>query len=289
MTPNMVGELRLMAAVERERALLGEFLRARREEITPESVGLPRVGHPRRVRGLRREEVAQLASISSNYYTRLEQGKLPAPSEAVLGAIAHALRLDTDQEAYLRAVADRSGRRRLSGPSSQKVAPEILLLLENLERLPVLVVGRHMDILAWNRLAATLLTDFSALPARERNVVRLVFLNEEVRSRFKEWSSAARTGASLLRMGAARNPDDPRLVMLVSELSLRDHDFRRWWSAQRVVSGSHGRRTYVHPAAGEFELEWQTLRTSVHPDQTIIAMTPPDSQSAEALHMLARS
>jgi transcriptional regulator with XRE-family HTH domain len=273
---------------EQQHALFGAFLRARREEIAPEAVGLPRVGHPRRVRGLRREEVAQLANVSTDYYTRLEQGKLPGPSETVLAALVHALRLEPDQENYLRSVASRTERPRAFGSAPLHISPAIQMILDNLHGLPTLVLGRHMDILAWNPLAATLFIDFGKLSIAERNVVRLVFLHPDMRSRFQDWPSAARTGVSLLRMGAARMPDDPRLVSIVSELSLRDESFRRWWRSQRVVSSSQGQRTYVHPLAGTLDLDWQTLLTNVHPDQTIVVLTPlPESASARALQTLA--
>jgi len=275
-------------AAEQQSSLFGAFLRARREEIAPESVGLPRVGHPRRVTGLRREEVAQLANVSTDYYTRLEQGRLPAPSETVLAALAHALRLGPDEESYLRSVASRTEKPRAFGSAPQHISPAIQMILANIQGLPTLVLGRHMDILAWNPLAAALFIDFGKLSISQRNVVRLVFLDPDMRSRFQDWPSAARTGVSLLRMGAARTPDDPRLVSIVSELSLRDEGFRRWWRSQRVVSSSHGQRTYVHPLAGTFDLEWHTLVTNVHPDQTIVVLTPPpESPSVRALQTLA--
>jgi transcriptional regulator with XRE-family HTH domain len=257
-----------------ERKLLGAFLRARRDEVTPESVGLPRVGHPRRVLGLRRDEVARLAGISPEYYARLERGQLPSPSLAVLGALIEALRLDPDQERYLREVADRSGRHpRPHAP--RPITAEVMSLLDALDEVPAMVMTRQLDIVAWNEPAAALFTDFATVPTAERNAVRLLFLHPEMRARFKHWPSAARNAAALLRMSAARNPDDARLAALVRELSRRDPDFLREWGSQEVVSGSHGPRGYIHPRLGEISLQWQTLSSSADPDHLIIVLTPP--------------
>jgi transcriptional regulator with XRE-family HTH domain len=241
------------------------------------------------VLGLRREEVARLACISTDYYTRLEQAKVAPPSEAVLIALVGALCLDEAQERYLRAIAGRDGPSRRVHLSPDAAAEELLVLLGHLDDVPALVLSRCLDILAWNGLAAALFTDFSALPATERNIVLLTYCHDEVRSRFKDWPSAARTGASLLRMTSAAAPDDPRLAQIVHELSSRAPEFRRWWSAQRVASGSRGLRTYVHPLAGEFQLYWLILGSSAHLDEFLMVLMPePGGAGAEALERLAR-
>src|SRR5262249_52973826 len=155
---------------------------------------------------------------------------------------------------------------------------------------PALVIDSVFDILAWNSLAVAFLTDFAALPARERNAVRMVYLDDDVRSRFSDWPTAARTAASLLRLSAATDPQhDARLAEIVDELTERDADFRRWWASQGVVSTSGGVRTYVHPAVGEFQLEWQTLTSIVHANQRIFVITPVDTVSKNALRNLARA
>ena len=151
---------------------LGAFLRARRAELSPGEVGLPETATPRRVAGLRREEVAQLAAISADYYTRLEQGRIRA-SASVLAALARVLRLGDDQREYLYELAGRNlvrPRRR----AAQKIRPQMQLLLDQLTEIPAMVLGRNMDILAWNSLAAALITDFSKIPQSQRNYVRLV-------------------------------------------------------------------------------------------------------------------
>lgn len=258
-----------------------DFLRARREQTAPESVGLPPLGRPRRVSGLRREEVAQLASMSCQYYTRLEQGRLPPPSDAVLDAIIKALRLDADQARYLRTLARRAGTRHDAPPAREQVAPELRTLIENLTALPAMVVTRHLDILAWNRLAATFFVDFSKFAPEGRNLILLGYLNDEMRRRFKDWPSAAQTGAALLRMRTAHNPTDARLLALVDEIARHDEDFRRWWGAQRVVSHSHGQRKYIHPRVGELELVWHTLSSTEHPNQSLAYLTPPPNSNAD--------
>jgi transcriptional regulator with XRE-family HTH domain len=257
----------------RERRRLGDFLRARRASVAPETVGLPRVGNPRRVSGLRRDEVARLAGISPEYYTRLEQGKLPAPSQAVLDALSRALRLDVDQEEYLNELARRGARRRNGRHRPNEVSPEVMSLLDALGDVPVMVVTRQLDIVAWSRLAAVLFIDFAEIPADQRNAVRLVFLHPEMRSRFGDWPSAARNAAALLRMNTARYPNDARLAEVLEDLQ-QEPDFRLGWEAQGVTSGSRGPRAYVHPSAGTLSLQWQTLSSSAEEDHLIIVLTP---------------
>jgi transcriptional regulator with XRE-family HTH domain len=213
-----------MSAASSHPAELGEFLKARRAELSPRAVGLTDAGGRRRVPGLRREEVAQLAAISVDYYTRIEQGRLPA-SASVLAALARALRMDEDQQAYLYELAGKTGippRRR----AAQRVRPAMQRLLDQLTEAPAMVLSRRLDILAWNSGAAALYTDFSQIPANRRNYVRLLFTDPGVRSLHADWRDAARTSVASLRMEAARFPDDPDLAALVGELSVQDHDFR---------------------------------------------------------------
>ena len=223
---------------------LGAFLKARRAELSPGEVGLLDAGGHRRVAGLRREEVAQLAAISTDYYTRLEQGRIRA-SASVLASLARVLRLDDDQRTYLYELAGRNPsrpRRR----AAQKVRPQIQLLLDQLTEIPAMVLGRNMDILAWNSLAAALITDFSQIPESQRNHVRLVFTDPAIRHLYADWEGVARMNVAQLRMAAAENPDDPRLAALVGELSVQDPQFRQWWAAQQVASrGFEGRSSTI--------------------------------------------
>ncbi|WP_138734999.1 MmyB family transcriptional regulator [Modestobacter excelsi] len=199
---------------------LGQFLRARRADVTPEALGLPsREAATRRVAGLRREEVADCVAISHDYYTRIEQGRL-APSEPVLHAIAETLRLAPDQREYVESLAQRAGRRTLPQRRAKPVRPQLQRLLDQLTETPAFIVGKYLDILAWNGLAAALLADVDKMPARERNYVRMVFTNQRVKDLYDDWEAMARTGVAQLRRQAADNPTDPKLAALVGELSV---------------------------------------------------------------------
>src|SRR3954447_19931404 len=199
---------------------LGQFFRARRADISPEALGLPaREAASRRVAGLRREEVADNVAISHDYYTRIEQGRL-APSEPVLQAIADALRLTPDQREYVEALAQQAGRRTPPRRRAKPVRPQIQRLLDQLTETPAFVVGKYLDILAWNPLAAALLIDVDKMAPHERNYVRMMFTDPRMRDFYDNWESMARTGVALLRMQAVDNPTDPRLAALVGELSV---------------------------------------------------------------------
>ncbi|MFJ3640198.1 helix-turn-helix domain-containing protein [Streptomyces sp. NPDC090108] len=268
------------------RSELGQFLRARRAELSPAAMGLPETGTHRRVPGLRREEVAQLASISEQYYTRLEQGRLQA-SAPVLTVLARVLRLDDDQRDYLFELAGKESARphRQKG---QKVRPPLQRLLDTLTDIPAVVLGRRMDILAWNPLAAALITDFSRIPQEQRNYVRLVFTDPAVRDRYLDWETIARDCVAFLRMEAARNPDDPRLTALVGELSVKDPQFRQWWAGHHVAHRAFGTKTMRHPVAGELVLDWETLGSAADPDQQLTVWTAEaGTPSYEGLRFLA--
>jgi len=264
---------------------LGEFLKARRADLAPRAVGLPEDGSLRRVPGLRRDEVARLAAISVDYYTRLEQGRVQA-SAYVLAALARALRLDDDQRAYLYELAGKSParpRRR----AKQRVRPQ-LQRTDQLTETPAIVLGRLMDILAWNPLAAALITDFSQIPEAQRNYVRLVFTDPAIRNLYADWETVARMCVALLRMEAAQTPEDPRLAALVGELSVHDPDFREWWAARHVASQRFGTKTLRHPIAGDITLDWDSFSCATDPEQQLIVWTAePDTPSHQALHFLA--
>jgi transcriptional regulator with XRE-family HTH domain len=209
------------------RSELGAFLRARRAEASPEQAGLPTERRARRVQGLRQEEVAQLAMISVDYYTRLEQGRITGASTSVLDAIADALRLGDDQRRYLYTLTNK----KVTPPTTraENVPSQTQLLLDNLIDTPAIVLGRCLDVLAWNSLAAALFIDFGQVPRHHRNFVRLLFLDAEVSGRYADWRNIARTCVAFLRMAVAERPADPRLIELAGELSVRDADFSTWW------------------------------------------------------------
>ena len=215
---------------------LGVFLRARRAGLTPSDVGLPDAGSTRRVPGLRREEVADLAGISVDYYTRLEQGRVGA-SASVLVALESALRLDEDHLAYLYEVAGKTVARPRR-PQPQRVRPAMQRLLNQIVDVPAIVLGRRLDILAWNPLAAALYMDFSKVPAEHRNYVRMFFFDARMRSLHADWEYAARACVATLRSQAAGHADDPTLASLVGELSLRSDRFRQLWASPSGDKGA---------------------------------------------------
>jgi transcriptional regulator with XRE-family HTH domain len=263
---------------------LGEFLRARRSELSPSDVDLPEGGTQRRVAGLRREEIAQLAAISIDYYTRLEQGRIK-PSTPVLASLARVLRLDEDQRTYMYELAGTPAKSRRRSP--QKVKAYLQRLLERIDA-PAIVMTPTHDILAWNPLAAALMVDFAEIPERERNFMRLLFTDLRMRSLYPEWEELARSVVSYIRMEAARKPDDPRLAELIGDLSIRDAQFRQWWAGTHVAVKRRGTRRYTHPIVGAITLEWDALTSDAEPDQQLIVYTAePGSRSEKALRELA--
>ncbi|MFF5546856.1 MULTISPECIES: helix-turn-helix domain-containing protein [Streptomyces] len=265
---------------------LGEFLKKRRSELSPRTVGLPETGGPRRVAGLRREEVAQLASISTDYYTRLEQGRMQA-SAPVLETLARVLHLDDDERGYLFRLAGKpTTRTRRRG--RQTVQPQLQRVLDDLTATPAIVQGRRGDVLAWNALASAMVTDFAAIPEKHRNYPRLIFTEPAMRTLYADWENAARTAVAQLRMEAANYPEDSRLSTLVGELSTRDQQFARWWGDHRVAARTVGTKTLNHPVVGELVLDWDTYTANTDPDQHLTVWTAePGSPTHERLRILA--
>ncbi|MET7703410.1 helix-turn-helix domain-containing protein [Streptomyces sp. NPDC005485] len=265
---------------------LGAFLRARRAQLTPDECGLPGTDSARRVKGLRREEVAQLATISVDYYTRLEQGRVRA-SAPVLATLARALHLDDDQQKYLYELAGRTNARPHRRRPSQRLRPAMRRLLDQLSHTPALVLGKRLDILAWNPAAIALYTDFAAIPADRRNYLRLMFTDPAIRAMHQEWQHDARDAVAALRMEAAADPDDADLARLVGELTVQDADFRTWWAEHRVNSATYGTKHYRHPLVGELTLDCDTWAASDSSGQRLMILTAEtDSPSHDALRIL---
>jgi transcriptional regulator with XRE-family HTH domain len=254
--------------------------------LGPSDVELPEGGTQRRVAGLRREEVAQLAAISTDYYTRLEQGRIRA-SAPVLASLARVLRLDDDQRTYMNELAGNPAAAKSRRRAPQKVKPYMQRVLDRIDA-PAIVMTPTHDVLAWNRLAAALMVDFGEFPERERNFVRLLFTDPRLRSLYPDSEGLARAVVAYVRMEAARKPDDPRLAELVGDLSIRDAQFRQWWAGTHVAIKRRGTRTYNHPIVGEITLDWDALTSDAEPDQQIVVYTPePGSRSEQALRELA--
>ncbi|GAA3805460.1 helix-turn-helix transcriptional regulator [Streptomyces coacervatus] len=272
---------------------LGDFLRSRRARIQPEDVGLPSYGR-RRVPGLRREEVAQLAGVSVDYYIRLEQGRGPGGtsrtksggvSDAVLDSIARVLRLDKTEHAYLLSVArppKKDGRRR----SAPRVRPGVQRLLDGMERTPAFVLGPAMDALAWNTLGDTV-HGFGRMPPGRRNLVRQFFLESQGRDLYADRAVVAAQSVANLRLSAGAHPDDHRVRDLIGELSLKSEEFRRLWADHQVKACLYGVKRLRHPVAGLLTLPYESLTLPETPEQTLVVYTPePGSETAERLALL---
>lgn len=266
---------------------LSEFLKASRARLRPADVGVGDFATQRRVPGLRREELALLAGVSVDYYTRLEQGRARRVSVEVLDAVARALRLDGDERLHLHNLARPAPtRRRPARP--QQVGVETRQALAALSGVPAYVIGRRLDILAWNEPARLLVADFPQLPAAERNMARLVFLDDAARDLYPDWASKARDTVANLRFDAGRHPDDPELATLVGELSLGSRDFRRLWADHHVRARTRGRKRFVHPMIGELALDYVAMRAPDDPDMTMMIYSAGAGTEAEAsLSLLA--
>jgi transcriptional regulator with XRE-family HTH domain len=266
---------------------LGEFLRARRAAVSPDAVGLDGSGPGRRVRGLRREEVAQLAGVSVDYLTRLEQGRHTSPSDAVVDALARALLLDDAGRAHLIDLV-RSGHQPPERPHGQRVRPAVHQMLDALIDQPAFVLGRRTDVLASNALARALITDWNAKPAPERNYVRWMFLDPAAREVHLDWATVAADVVGTLRLDAGRHRDDPLLNQLVGELTINSPEFRNWWNDHRVHQRTHGSKRLHHPAVGPITIHYEALALPGDDDQTMfVYTTEPGSTSHDNLRLLA--
>ncbi|MGK5543719.1 helix-turn-helix transcriptional regulator [Streptomyces sp. URMC 127] len=273
-----------------QRTELSEFLRSRRARLQPAEVGLTPYGGRRRVPGLRREELAQLAGVSVAYYTRLEQGHGQNVSTAVLEAIADALRLTRAERDHLTHLVRPSVKKtRPCRPARpQRVRPSVQHLMDSMENTPAYVVGRRLDILAWNRLACALLGDFGKMPAGQRNLAWQLFLEPATRELYVEWEKKAADVVAFLRLDAGRCPEDPHLAALVGELSVKSPEFRTLWAAHNVEDKGFGVKELHHPVVGPLTLSYETLVLPADQNQQLITYhAEPGSPSAESLRILA--
>ena len=275
-----------MAETNRE---LADFLRRARSQCDPSRAGLPPDGRVRRVPGLRREEVALLAGVSTDYYTRLEQGRRITPSPSVVEALGRALDLDAAGRAHLQdlfGVTAAPVRRPPRGV--QRVRPGLYQLLDALDGEPVLVLGRRTDVLAANRMAKALFTDFEQLAPRNRNYARWMFLDEDARSLFVDWEDQARAAVESLRLEVGRDPGDQATAALIEDLREHSPEFDRWWEQHRVHQRTHGSKRLRHPLVGELTVEYETLSPPGDPDTTLFVYTAEaGSPSKRALDLLA--
>ncbi len=270
-----------MPATEDANAL-GRYLRARRELISPDEAGVPDQGN-RRVPGLRREEVAFLAGISSDYYNRLEQGRDKNPSEQVLRSIARALRLDEEATAYLLQIAAPKSPQRKRPRRPEKVSDGIRTLIGAWPLTPAYVHGRYMDILAANDLAIAL----SPFNAPGHNGILTAFLEPEMRELYQDWEDMTARVVPYLRSIVGADIHDPRLVEIVGELTLSSERFRTLWGRQDVKHKTTGTTLFRHPQAGPLELRYEKLLIPSSGQTLITYHAQPGSASEERLHLLA--
>jgi transcriptional regulator with XRE-family HTH domain len=270
------------------RSEVRDFLTSRRGRITPEDVGLKVFG-PRRVPGLRREEVAMLAGLSVDYYNRLERGNLGGASDSVLDALADALRLDEAERVHLHdlAAASQPTTRSRRRASTQNVRPSVQWMLDSMTTAAAFAENGRLDALSANPLGRALYPGLFTHGRQPGNWARYIFLNSDARAVYADWDRAARETVALLRSEAGRHPHDRELSDLVGELATQSHEFRGLWAAHNVRLHTKGVKQLHHPVVGELELSFNRLEVLAD-GLTIVAYTAePGSKSAEALGLLA--
>jgi transcriptional regulator with XRE-family HTH domain len=269
-----------------------EFLTSRRARITPDQAGLPACGGHRRVAGLRREEVALLAGVSVDYYTRLERGNAAGASDSVLEALSRALQLDEAEHAHLFDLihaANGSGAARAPRRAArQQVRPSVQRILDSMSTTPAYVRNGRMDILAANRLGRALFSPVLTSPAQPVNTARFLFLDPGAGQFYVNWERHAQDTVAILRTEAGRNPHDKALSGLVGELSTRSEIFRTWWAAHNVRFHRSGVKQLHHPVVGHLSLAFEALDLAADAGLRISAYTAePGSPSEDALNLLA--
>ncbi len=279
-----------------QRSQVREFLASRRARITPEQAGLPAYGGNRRVKGLRREEVALLAGVSIDYYIRMERGDLAGASDTVLDGIANALHLDEAEREHLVALARSAGPRsaRRTRPSPNTVRPVIQQVLDAITEAPAWIRNARHDILAMNPLARALYSPVldsviaGASAKRAANTTRFIYLDPAAREYFVDHDRLAMDAAAMLRLEAGRNPHDKDLITLVGELSTQSELFRQHWASHNVKFHRSGRKRLRHPAVGELDLNFEAMELSSEPDLRLnIYTADPHTPTADGLKLLA--
>jgi transcriptional regulator with XRE-family HTH domain len=272
------------------RGQIREFLISRRERISPAQAGLPAYGGNRRVKGLRREEVALLAGVSIDYYVRMERGNLAGASDAVLNGIASALALDEAERAHLfdlaRAAQSTPPRQRRTKTSG--VTDGIQQVVDAITDAPAWVRNARHDMLAANRMARALYAPLFAGPRRPVNNARFIYLDPAARDFFADWDRAADDIAAMLRSEAGHNPYDKHLVELIGELSTLSEDFRTRWAAHNVRFHRTGRKRLRHPVVGTLDLDFEAMEFPAHPGLTLLVYTAAAATpAADSLKLLA--
>jgi transcriptional regulator with XRE-family HTH domain len=269
---------------ETPRADLADFLRSRRSRVQPEQVGLVPAPGRRRVRGLRREEVAHLSRVSYSWYTRLEQGHDVHATVEVIDSIAAALLLLDDEHRHLRRLAGLPLRHR--PVSVHGVDAPMLTLLERLLPAPAYVVGVGSEYLAWNGALSAVFCDIAALPPDRRNVLWATFAVPEVRRSLVNWAEHARLVVGQFRAEAAAHPDDRRFERTAAELEAISPEFRRWWASHEVVLAAAGAQSFRHPGVGLLATDLIQLRLVDRPSCKVVVHQPSTAADERKLEML---
>ena len=272
-------------------AEVASLLRSRRDRLQPGDVGLP-AGTRRRTRGLRREEVAQLASISTTYYTFLEQGRDIRPSRQILDAVADALRLTGAERGYLHELVHGSSSAAAPGPvaadgGAEKLPAAVADLVDRLDPDPTYMSGRCWDVLAANRAARLLWADWPALPPPERNIVWWTFMHPAARSVLVDWAAEASAQLARFRAAAARHPGDPQFAALIDALHAGSPEVRAWWPRHDVAPLSSGTKRIRHPALGEVRFQHVVLQLADDPEQKIVTFAAGSEQRAALARLVA--
>ncbi|GHO55876.1 helix-turn-helix transcriptional regulator [Ktedonobacter robiniae] len=267
-----------------QRGELATFLRTRRARLSPTDVGLPRTARRKTV-GLRREEVAQLAGVGVTWYTWLEQGREINVSVQVLDSLARTLRLSAEEKTHLFLLA---GQVPLQHPAPQQehASPFLQKFLEHQGSSPAYIMGRRWDVLVWNRAACQVIADFAALSVGERNIVRLIFTNEEFRRRFVDWEGIAQRVLAQFRASSSHYRDDERLGALIMDLQHCSPEFARWWPRHEVQGRQDGQKEIIHSQTGLLTLDHSTFQIDGSPGLKMVIYLPANEETAKKLEQL---
>jgi transcriptional regulator with XRE-family HTH domain len=291
--PGGAGSVGDMSTSEDRRSEVRDFLRSRRDRVAPGQAGLLVYGQPRRVPGLRREEVALLAGISVDYYARMERGNLTGVSASILDAVARVLRLDEAEREHLLTLARHAGPAGRRAPSPRGTAnrgmrPALGQLLDAVTGAPAYVRNGRHDMLAANGLARALFTPMLDDRRQPPNSARFVYLDPRSRDFFTDWDRAADDIAAILRSEAARSPHDRALTDLIGELATRSQTFRTRWAAHKVRVQRSGRKQLRHPVVGLLDLNFEAMELPADPGLALIVCpAQPGTPSADSLALLA--
>lgn len=268
----------------KQRSELANFLRIRRNQLSPTDMGLPHTAR-RKTAGLRREEVAHLAGVGVTWYTWLEQGRDIHVSTQVLDSLAQTLKLTPAEKAHLFLLAGQISSS-YPVPQQEYVSPFLHRFLESIGTNPAYITGRRWDVLAWNRAACQLIADFAAMPLEERNIMHLIFTNKEYRHRIADWESVAQRALAQFRANSSWYHDDAQLSSLIMDLQQRSSEFARWWSHHEVQIRQDGHKEFFHPFAGSLMFEHSTFQIENSPGLQMVVYLPACEDTARKLEQL---